>query len=89
MESSLVLLEEGICYDQCILLAFALLHSVLLQVCLDIQGPEQPSYALLYQSCLTRKVNPFYKVASKITWVCTGRCFVFLTLIKISGPQLK
>ena len=33
VESSLVLLEEGVCYDQCILLAklwaFALLHSVL------------------------------------------------------------
>ena len=46
VESSLVLLEEGICYDQCVLLtkllAFALLHSVLqgqifllLQVSLD------------------------------------------------------
>ena len=34
MESSLVLLGEGVCYDQCVLLAktllaFALLHSVL------------------------------------------------------------
>ena len=47
VESSLVLLEEGVCYDQCVLLselllAFALLHSVLqgqiwllLQVFLD------------------------------------------------------
>ena len=37
VESSLVLLEEGVCYDQCILLAeaFALLHSVLQgQICL-------------------------------------------------------
>ena len=38
-ESSLVLLEEGVCYDQCVLLAkllaFALLHSVLQgQTCL-------------------------------------------------------
>ena len=32
IESFLVLLEEGVCYDQCVgktLLAFALLHSVL------------------------------------------------------------
>ena len=43
VESSLVLLEEGVCYDQCILLAelllaFALLHSVLQgQICLLLQ----------------------------------------------------
>ena len=42
VESPLVLLEEGVCYDQCILLAkllaFALLHSVLQgQICLLLQ----------------------------------------------------
>ena len=43
VESSLVLLEEGVCYDQCILLentllALALLHSVLQgQICLLLQ----------------------------------------------------
>ena len=42
VESSLVLLEEGVCYDQCVLLAkllaFALLHSVLQgQICLLLQ----------------------------------------------------
>ena len=42
VQSSLVLMEEGICYDQCILLAkflaFALLHSVLQgQICLLLQ----------------------------------------------------
>ena len=39
VESSLVLLEEGVCYDQCkTLLAFALLHSVLQgQICLLLQ----------------------------------------------------
>ena len=42
VESSLVLLEEGVCYDQCIfltkLLVFALLHSVLQgQICLLLQ----------------------------------------------------
>ena len=42
VESSLLLLEEGICYDQCVLLAkplaFALLHSVLQgQICLLLQ----------------------------------------------------
>ena len=41
-ESSLVLLKESVCYDQCILLAkllaFALLHSVLQgQICLLLQ----------------------------------------------------
>ena len=43
VESSLVFLEEGVCYDQCVLLAelslaFALLHSVLQgQICLLLQ----------------------------------------------------
>ena len=42
VESSLVLLEDGICYGQCVLLAklltFALLHSVLQgQICLLLQ----------------------------------------------------
>ena len=42
VESSLVLLEEGVYYDQCVLLAkllaFALLHSVLQdQICLLLQ----------------------------------------------------
>ena len=42
VESSLVLLKEGVCYDQCILLAmlhsFSLLHSVLQgQICLLLQ----------------------------------------------------
>ena len=42
VESSLVLLEEGVCYDQCVLgktlLAFTLLHSVLQgQICLLLQ----------------------------------------------------
>ena len=42
VESSLVLLKEGVCYDQCILLAkllaFALLHFILQgQTCLLIQ----------------------------------------------------
>ena len=39
VESSLVLLEECVCYDKCvILLAFALLHSVLQgQICLLLQ----------------------------------------------------
>ena len=37
-ESSFVLLEEGVCYDQCVLLAFALLHSVLQgQICLLLE----------------------------------------------------
>ena len=43
VEASLVLLEEGVCYDQCVLLeelllAFALLHSVLHgHICLVLQ----------------------------------------------------
>ena len=53
VESSLVLLEEGVCYDQCVLLAkllaFALLHSVL-------QGQiwllQVYRYFLLLHSCL-------------------------------------
>ena len=42
VESSIVLFEEGVCYDQCVLLAklldFALLYSVLQgQICLLLQ----------------------------------------------------
>ena len=55
VESSLVLLEEGICYDQCILLAkllgFALLHFVLQgQICLLLQ--VSVDFLLLHSSSL-------------------------------------
>ena len=50
VESSPVLLEEGVCYDQCILdrtwLAFALLHSVLQgQICLLLHVSWLPTFA--------------------------------------------
>ena len=55
VESSLVLLEEGVCYDQCVLLAkllaFALLHSILQgQICLLLQ--VFPDFLLLHSSPL-------------------------------------
>ena len=56
VESSLVLLEEGACYDQCVLLvklllAFALLHSVLQdQICLLLQ--VFPDFLLVHSSPL-------------------------------------
>ncbi|KAB0361128.1 hypothetical protein FD754_005284 [Muntiacus muntjak] len=62
VESSLVLLEEGVCYDQCVLLAnllaFALLHSVLQgQICLLLQvlHPSTTFWTLL----LTVMATPF------------------------------
>ena len=58
-----MLLEEGVCYDQCILLAkrllaFALLHSVLQrQICLLLQ--VFPDSLLLHSSPLERKGHIF------------------------------
>ena len=69
VESSLVLLEDGVCYDQCVLLAktllaFALLHSIfqgqiclLLQVFLDFQ--------LLHSSPLYWKGHLFWVLVLK------------------------
>ena len=64
VESSLVLLEEGVCYDQCILLAnntlltFALLHSVLQgQICLFLQ--VYLDFLLLHSSPLWWKGHLF------------------------------
>ena len=58
VESSLVLWEEGVCYDQCILLvkllAFALLHFVLQgQICLLLHVSHD--FLLLHSSPLWRK----------------------------------
>ena len=58
VESSLVFLEEGVCYDQCILLAkllaFALLQFVLQgQICLLLQ--VSPDFLLLHSSLLCLK----------------------------------
>ena len=61
IESSLVLLEEGICYDQCkqTLLAFVLLHSVLQgQICLLLQGFLD--FLLLHPSLLWWKGHLFW-----------------------------
>ena len=63
VESSLVLLEEGVCYNQCILLtklllAFALLHSVLQgQICLLLQ--VSLDFLLLHSSPLSWKGHLF------------------------------
>ena len=64
VESSLVLLEEGVCYDQCILLAktllaFALLHCVLQgQIYLLLQVSLE--FLLLYSSPLWWKGHLFW-----------------------------
>ena len=55
VESSLVVLEEGVCYDQCVrlakLLALVLLHSVLQgQICLLLQ--VSLAFLLLHSSAL-------------------------------------
>ena len=68
VESSLVLLEEGVCYDQCILckalLAFALLHSVLQgQICLLLQ--VFLDFLLLHSSPLSRKGYLFWVLVPK------------------------
>ena len=62
VESSLVLLEEGVCYDQCILLAkllaFALLHFVIQgQICLLLQ--LSLAFLLLHSSPLWFKGHLF------------------------------
>ena len=62
VESSLVLLEEGVCYDQCvlckILLAYALLHFVLQgQTCLLLQ--VSLDFLLLHSSPLWWKGHHF------------------------------
>ena len=62
VELSLVLLEEGVCYDQCIhlskLLAFGLLHFILQgQTCLLLQVPFD--FLLLYSNPLWWKRHPF------------------------------
>ena len=62
VESSLVLLEEGICYDQCFLLAkllaFALLHFVLQgQTCLLLQ--LSLDFLLLFQSPMMKRTYFF------------------------------
>ena len=59
VESSLVLLEEGVCYDQCIilgkaLLVFALLHSIFQgQICLLLQ--VFPDFLLLHSAAAAAK----------------------------------
>ena len=64
VESSLVLLEEGICYDECVLLAktllaFALLHVVLQgQICLLLQ--VSLDFLLLHSSPLWWKGHLFF-----------------------------
>ena len=63
VESSLVLLEEGVCYDQCILLAklltFALLHFALQnQTCLLLH--VSVDFILLYSSPLWWKRHLFF-----------------------------
>ena len=69
VESSLVLLEEGVCYDQCILLAelllaFALLHSVLQsQICLLLQ--VFLDFLLLHSSPLKSKGHLFWLLVLK------------------------
>ena len=68
VESSFVLLGEGVCYDQCILLAkllaFALLHFVLQgQICLLLQVSWLPTFA--FQS-------PIVKV--KVGQLCPTLC---------------
>ena len=65
VESSLVLLEEGVCYDQCVLLAklldFALLHFVFHgQTCLLLQVSFD--FLLLYPSSLYWKGHLFFLV---------------------------
>ena len=68
MESSLVLLEEGVCYDQCALLAkllaFALLHFVLqYQTCLLLQ--LFLDFLLLHSNPLLWKGHLFFGVSSR------------------------
>ena len=68
VESSLVLLEEGVCYDQCVLLekllAFALLHSVLQgQICPLLQ--VSCDFLLLHSSPLQWKGHLFLGVSSR------------------------
>ena len=64
VESSLVLLEEGVCYDQCIILAklslaFALLHSAFQgQICLLLQ--VFLDFLLLHSSPLSWKGHLFW-----------------------------
>ena len=62
VESSLVLLEEGVCYDQHILsktvLAFALLHFVLQgQICLLLQVSRRRQCTPLQYSCLENPMD--------------------------------
>ena len=68
VESSLVLLEEGVCYDQWVLLAklyvFALLHSALQgQICLLLQ--VFLDFLLLHSSSLERKGHLFWVLVLK------------------------
>ena len=57
-ESSLVLLEEGVCYDQCVLLAVALLHSVL-QGQISLLFQVYIDFLLLHSSPLSSKGHLF------------------------------
>ena len=77
-ESSLVLLEEGVCYDQCVLLAelllaFALLHSVLQgQICLLLQ--VFLDFLLLHSKCQTKQASHWTLSAfgpASISWEAT------------------
>ena len=69
VESSLVLLEEGVCYDQCVfltklLLVFALLHSVFQgQICLLLQVILD--FLLLHSSPLWWKGHLFGGVSTR------------------------
>ena len=76
VESSLVLLEEGICYDQCFLLAkllaFALLHSVLQgQTCLLLQ--LSLDFLLLFQSPMMKRTY-FFAVISRRSYRYSKNC---------------
>ena len=71
VESSLVLLEESVCYDQCVLLAkllaFALLHFVLRgQICRLRQ--LSLDFLLLHSSPLWWKRHLFWGVSSRRSW---------------------
>ena len=87
VESSLVLFKEGVCYDQCILLAelllaFSLLHFVLQgQICLLLQVFHD--FLLLHSSSLWWKGHIFW------AFVLVGlRRTVQLQLLSITGSGI-
>ena len=92
VESSLVLLKEGVCYDQCILLAklllaFALLHFVLQgQICLLLQ--VSLDFLLLYSSLPIRERTSFLGVSSRKSYRFSQNCLTSASSALLVGIRL-